>query len=68
MAENPSEDFLFAGAVAEFGMLLNRSEYAGDIGYGDVTALLKRTSLDDDYREEFFSLVKIAQRAERLED
>ena len=68
VTESPSEDFLFASAVSEFGMILNDSEYRGDIGYSDVLDLLKRTSLDDDYREELFSLVKIAQRSEQLND
>jgi len=66
--EAPSDDFNFAAAVAEFGMLLGNSDYRGDIGYEDALALLKQTTLGDDYREELFSLIKIAQRAHRLED
>ena len=66
--ETPSDDFNFAAAVAEFGMLLGNSDYRGDIGYEDALALLKQTTLGDDYREELFSLIKIAQRAHRLED
>ena len=68
IAETPSEDFRFASAVAEFGMLLGKSDFIGGIGYSDILDLLKQTSLDDDYKEELFSLVKIAQRAERLAD
>jgi len=64
----PSEDFLFASAVSEFGMILNDSEYRGGVDYSDVLELLKQTSLGDDYREELFSLVKIAQRADQLSD
>ena len=66
VAETPSEDFRFASAVAEFGMLLGKSDFIGNTGYSDVLNLLKQTSLDDDYKEELFSLVKIAQRAEQL--
>ena len=66
VADAPSEDFTFASAVAEFGMLLGGSDYLGNADYASVTDLLKRTSLGDDYREELFSLVKIAQRAQRL--
>ena len=62
----PSGDFLFAAAVAEFGMILNDSEYKGDASYDTVTELLKQAPLNDDYREEFFSLVKIAERAQAL--
>ena len=68
VTESPSEDFLFAAAVAEFGMLLNDSEYRGEIDYADVLDLLKQTKLGDDYREELFSLVKIAQRATQLQE
>ena len=67
MTENPSGDFLFASAVAEFGMILRDSAYKGDADYDSVLALLKQAPLSDEYREEFFSLVKIAQRAEALE-
>ena len=67
VTDSPSEDFLFSSAVAEFGMLLGDSEYRGDIDYADVLNLLKQTSLGDDYREELFSLVKIAQRAVQLD-
>ena len=68
VTDAPSGDFAFAGAVAECGMLLGNSEYAGNLDYSDVLALLKQAELSDDYREELFSLVKIAQRAERLEN
>lgn len=62
----PDGDFLFASAVAEFGMILNDSEYKGDTSYETVLELLKQAPLSDAYREEFFSLVKIAQRLEAL--
>ncbi len=68
VTDAPSEDFLFVSAVVEFGMLLGNSEFRGDITYSDVLNLLKQTSLGDDYREELFSLVKIAQRAEQLKN
>ncbi len=67
-AEQPSGDFLFASAVAEFGMILNDSEHRGDASYETVMELLKQAPLSDAYREEFFSLVKIAQRAQALEE
>ena len=67
VTDTPSADFLFASAVAEFGMILGGSDYAGGADYADVLELLKKTELSDDYREELFSLVKIAQRAQRLE-
>ena len=66
LTDAPSGDFLFASAVAEFGMILNESEYKGDADYDSVLALLKQAPLSDAYREEFFSLVKIAQRNAEL--
>ena len=62
MTDAPEGDFLFAAAVAEFGMILNDSEYKGDATYETTLDLLKQAPLNDAYREEFFSLVKIAQR------
>ena len=66
VTDAPSGDFLFASAVAEFGMLLNDSRYKGNTDYASVLELLKQAPLSDEYREEFFSLVKIAQRNDAL--
>lgn len=66
LTDAPSGDFLFAAAVAEFGMILTDSEFKGDADYATVIDLLKNAPLSDAYREEFFSLVKIAQREEAL--
>ena len=62
----PSGDTLFAAAVAEFGMILSGSGYKGEATYDTVLELLKQAPLSDPYREEFFSLVKIAQRNQAL--
>lgn len=62
VTDEPNGDFLFASAVAEFGMILNDSDYKGSATYETVLELLKQAPLSDEYREEFFSLVKIAQR------
>ena len=66
VTDTPSGDFLFASAVAEFGMLLNDSRYKGNTDYASVLELLKQAPLSDPYREEFFSLVKIAERSAAL--
>lgn len=66
VADELSGDMTFAAAVAEFGMILTDSEFKGDSSYESVVELLKAAPLTDAYREEFFSLVKIAQRAEAL--
>ena len=68
ITDTPSGDTLFAAAVAEFGMILSGSSYRGEATYDTVLELLKQAPLSDPYREEFFSLVKIAQRSEALQD
>ena len=66
LLDAPDGDMAFAAAVAEFGMVLRDSEYRGDSSYETVVDLLTQAPLSDPYREEFFSLVKIAERADKL--
>ncbi len=62
--DKPSEDFYFAAAVAEFGLMLRDSEYKGDASFENVRALLKKVDTDeDDYKDEFVYLVKKLQKA-----
>lgn len=61
--ESPSESFRFASSLVEFGLLLRGSKYKYNANY---VSLLERAekALGDDaegYREEFLSLVSIAQ-------
>lgn len=61
--QKPSEDFYFAAAVAEFGMILRDSAYKGESSFENVRALLKEVDTDkDDYKDEFVYLVKRLQR------
>jgi Ca-activated chloride channel family protein len=52
----------FAAAVAEFGMLLRRSEFKGQATWDSATALAKRYRGEDadGYRAEFVRLVELA--------
>lgn len=60
----PSEDFYFAAAVAEFGLLLRDSEYKGTASFENIRELLKKVDTDeDDYKDEFVYLVKKLQKA-----
>ena len=60
----PSEDFYFAAAVAEFGLMLRDSEYKGTASFENVRELLKEVDTDeDDYKDEFVYLVKKLQKA-----
>ncbi len=54
------ENLAFAAAVAEFGMLLRDSKYAGTSGYSQIRELLTQTNMDNDYRQEFAELVDMA--------
>ena len=58
-----SDNFRFAAAVAEFGMLLRNSEFKFKSSYGDVLALARKAKGNDEegYRSEFIQLVKSAQ-------
>lgn len=63
LAEAP-EDFRFAAAVAELGLLLRNSEYKGAATYS-VVKELARTGLGKDpngHRSEFLTLVEAAER------
>lgn len=61
--EEPTQDFYFAAAVAEFGMLLRDSAYKGDASFEGVRSLLEHVDTDDDdYKDEFAYLVKKLQR------
>lgn len=55
---DPSDDFRFAAAVAEFGLLAAHSEYQEDASVKNVKKVLKNIDLDDEYKEEFLELVK----------
>lgn len=58
-----SDNFRFAAAVAEFGMLLRKSEFKADASYDNVLLLAKKAKGEDEegYRAEFIKLVKSAE-------
>ena len=61
--ENPSNNFLFSAAVAEFGMLLRDSRFKGNASYDNVLKLAKSSKGKDKngYRNEFIGLVETAK-------
>lgn len=59
--ENPSEDFRFAAAVAEFGLLASHSAYPEDASLAHVEDALRGLDLKDEYRAEFLELVQEAR-------
>lgn len=54
----PSDDYIFATAVAEFGLLASHSEYPEDASVKHVEKALKSIDLSDEYKEEFLELVQ----------
>lgn len=61
--DNPSEDWQFAAAAAEFGLIVTDSNYQGDASFEHVLDTLKELDIeDDDYKDEFYSLVKKLDR------
>lgn len=55
---NPTEDFLFAAAVAEFGLLASHSEYPENASVERVKETVKKLDLKDSYKIEFLELVE----------
>ena len=56
--EKPSNDFLFAAAVAEFGLLASHSEYPEDASVERVAKTIRKLDLKDSYKMEFLELVE----------
>lgn len=61
-AEQASESFRFAAAVAAFGQKLRGGRYTGDYSYDDLLQLARAARGEDDqgWRGEFLQLVKLA--------
>ena len=59
--EKPSSDFLFAAAVAEFGLLASHSEYPEDASLERVERTIRKLDLKDSYKVEFLELVEEVQ-------
>ena len=55
--KTPSDDYIFAASVAEFGMILRGSDYVADGSYNHILEVLDDVELDDEYKEEFRELV-----------
>ena len=66
-ATKPDEDFYFASAVAQLGMLLNKSEFSGSSTYESIIDLARKGKGDDPYgiRCEFIQLVDLLRIIEK---
>jgi Ca-activated chloride channel family protein len=58
-----SEDFRFAAAVAQFGLLLRDSQFKGDSSYEGVLSIAKGATGEDKhgYRHAFVRLVEMCR-------
>lgn len=65
LKENMSENFRFASAVAEFGLLIRESEYKGDASFEKLIERAQKSKGDDlkGYRSEF---IQLAEKGEIL--
>lgn len=59
--EKPSDDFIFAAAVSEFGLLASHSAYPENASIKHVEKALNSIGLNDEYKEEFLELVEEIQ-------
>lgn len=61
--EEPSEDFRFASAVAEYALILQDSKFKADASFGSVLSRARKARGGDDegYRAEFIRLVELAE-------
>lgn len=57
---SPTDDFIFAAAVAEFGLLASHSEYPENASLRHVEEALESIDLGDEYKEEFLKLVRMS--------
>ncbi len=61
-SKRPSENMIFAELVSEFAMLIGDSDYAGNITYKDILSAYKLLDNTDDYKDEFFNLVRMVAK------
>lgn len=60
--ENMPDNLRFAAAVSEFGMLLRDSEWKGTSSYETVLELASGPVINDEYKEGFVKLVRMAEK------
>ena len=58
VTDDPSDDFKFAGSVAEFAMILGNSENKGTSSFEDIMKVCRELEETDEYQDEFYYLVK----------
>ena len=61
-SEVPSENLAFAELVSEFAMLIGDGDYSGEITYKDILSGYRKLDNTDDYKDEFFNLVRMMEK------
>lgn len=62
----PSNDFIFATCVVEFGLILRDSQFKGNSSFEHLISLLETVEFNDVYKEEFKDLVLLAYQNQIL--
>ena len=60
--KNAGDNLAFASLVSEFAMLLSDSDYSGNITYKDIMKGYKNIDNTDDYKDEFYDLVRLVEK------
>ena len=63
-----SDNMSWAAGVAQTGMLLRGSEYAGTSDYDEVRGRMKSLTGNDEFREEFLYLISRLKGVTLVED
>ena len=58
--QDPSDDYIFQTAVAEYGLIVSNSEYMGSADIDEVSEMLASIRLNDEYKREFEDLVNMS--------
>lgn len=64
----PSNDFMFASCVVEFGLILRESDFKGNSSFEHLITLLEQVEFNDVYKEEFKELVLLAYQNQMLNE
>ena len=62
----PSNDFMFATCVVEFGLILRESEFKGISSFDHLLSRLDNVEANDIYKQEFKELVRLAFENQEL--
>lgn len=62
LTDKAGDNLAFAELAAEFAMLLSRSNYTGNLTYSDILNGYRQITHTDEYRDEFYNLVRMVEK------